>query len=119
MSTKDTNNPGLLSKVAKFVRNPTTNWTDLDKQEPEPDTGYSKQALKEMIERKRQNDFVRRREFDQLRKLRSHDPSGGNPDRSATNNAVSGDSRLVGRPHPRSSLASRTAMARLVCVERR
>ncbi len=79
MSTKD-NNPGLLSKVAKFVRNPTTNWTDLDKQDPEPDTGYSKQALKEMIERKRQNDFVRKREFDQLRKLRSRDPSAGNPD---------------------------------------
>ncbi len=79
MSTKD-NNPGLLSKVAKFVRNPTTNWTDLDKQDAEPDNGYSKQALKEMIERKRQNDFVRKREFDQLRKLRSRDPSAGNPD---------------------------------------
>ena len=79
MSTKE-NNPGLLSKVAKFVRNPMTNWTDLDKQDPEPDNGYSKQALKEMIERKRQNDFVRKREFDQLRKLRSRDPSGGNPD---------------------------------------
>ncbi len=69
------NNPSLLSKVAKFVRNPTTNWTDLDKEDPEPDTGYSKQALKEMIERKRQNDFVRKREFDQLRKLRNRDPS--------------------------------------------
>ena len=69
MSAKD-NNPSLLSKVAKFVRNPTTNWTDLDKQDPEPEAGYSKQALKEMIERKRQNDFVRKREFDQLRKLR-------------------------------------------------
>lgn len=79
MSTKD-NTPGLLSKVAKFVRNPTTNWTDLDKPDAEPDTGYSKQALKEMIERKRQNDFVRKREFDQLRKLRSRDPSAGNPD---------------------------------------
>ncbi len=79
MPTKD-NNPSLLSKVAKFVRNPTTNWTDLDKQEPEPDTGYSKQALKEMIERKRQNDFVRKREFDQLRKLRSRDPGADNPD---------------------------------------
>jgi len=79
MSTKE-NNSGLLSKVAKFVRNPTTNWTDLDKQDPEPDNTYSKQALKEMIERKRQNDFVRKREFDQLRKLRSHNPSGGNPD---------------------------------------
>ena len=80
MATKDNNNSGLLSKVAKFVRNPTTNWTDLDKQDPEPDNGYSKQALKEMIERKRQNDFVRRREFDQLRKLRNRDPSAGNPD---------------------------------------
>ncbi len=73
MSAKD-NNSSLLSKVAKFVRNPTTNWTDLDKQDPEPEAGYSKQALKEMIERKRQNDFVRKREFDQLRKLRSRDP---------------------------------------------
>jgi anti-anti-sigma regulatory factor len=75
MSAKENHNPSLLSKVAKFVRNPTTNWTDLDKQDPEPDAGYSKQALKEMIERKRQNDFVRKREFDQLRKLRSRDPS--------------------------------------------
>jgi len=79
MATKD-NTPGLLSKVAKFVRNPTTNWTDLDKPDEEPDTGYSKQALKEMIERKRQNDFVRRREFDQLRKLRSRGPGGANAD---------------------------------------
>ncbi|MEZ5640375.1 MAG: hypothetical protein R3E92_24875, partial [Burkholderiaceae bacterium] len=75
MSAKENHNPSLLSKVAKFVRNPTTNWTDLDKQDPEPDAGYSKQALKEMIERKRQNDFVRKREFDQLRKLRSRDPA--------------------------------------------
>ena len=76
MATKDINT-GLLSKVAKFVRNPTTNWSDLDVKEPEPETGYSKQALKEMIERKRQNDYVRKREFDQLRKLRNRDPSAG------------------------------------------
>lgn len=76
MATKDTNT-GLLSKVAKFVRNPTTNWSDLDIKEPEPESGYSKQALKEMIERKRQNDYVRKREFDQLRKLRNRDPSAG------------------------------------------
>ena len=80
MATKDNNNSGLLSKVAKFVRNPTINWTDLDKQDPEPDNGFSKQALKEMIERKRQNDFVRRREFDQLRKLRNRDPTAANAD---------------------------------------
>ena len=70
------NSPGLLSKVAKFVRNPTKDWTELDQQEPEQaDSGYSKQALKEMIERKRQNDFVRKREFDHLRKLRRREPT--------------------------------------------
>ncbi len=74
MATKD-NASALLSKVAKFVRNPTTNWEDLDKPVPEAESGYSKQALKEMIERKRRNDFVRKREFDQLRKLRNRDPA--------------------------------------------
>jgi ABC-type transporter Mla MlaB component len=69
MATKD-NNPGLLSKVAKFVRNPTTDWGDLEKEEPAQASEHSKQALKNMIERKRHNDAVRKREFDQLRKLR-------------------------------------------------
>ena len=63
-------NAGLLSKVVKFVRNPTTNWSDLDQQEADRESNYSKQMLKEMIERKRRNDFVRKREFDMLRKMR-------------------------------------------------
>ena len=67
---------GLLSKMALFVRNPTKDWSDLDRPEPSAEAGYDKQALKAMIERKRQNDFVRRREFDQLRKLRSREASG-------------------------------------------
>jgi hypothetical protein len=75
MATKD-DRPGLLSKVAMFVRNPTKDWSELDRTEPEQESGYDKQALKAMIERKRQNDFVRKREFDQLRKLRNRDPSG-------------------------------------------
>ena len=75
MAAKETV-PGLLSKVAKFVRNPTKDWSDLDRLDASPESGYDKQALKEMIERKRQNDFVRRREFDQLRKLRSRDGAG-------------------------------------------
>jgi ABC-type transporter Mla MlaB component len=74
MATKD-DRPGLLSKVAMFVRNPTKDWSELDRQEPDQESGYDKQALKAMIERKRQNDFVRKREFDQLRKLRNRDPS--------------------------------------------
>ena len=64
---------GLLSKVVKFVRNPTTNWSDLDQPELDKQSQYSKQMLKEMIERKKRNDFVRRREFDQLRKLRQRE----------------------------------------------
>lgn len=70
MATKD-ERPTLFSKVAMFVRNPTKDWAELDRIEPDQESGYDKQALKAMIERKRQNDFVRKREFDQLRKLRN------------------------------------------------
>ena len=68
---------GLLSKVVKFVRNPTTNWADLEPQETDRESSYSKQMLKEMIERKRRNDFVRKREFDMLRKMRRSEVMAG------------------------------------------
>jgi len=73
---EEENRSGLLSKVAKFVRNPTKDWSELDQKEPEAEGGYSKEALKEMIERKRRNDFVRKREFDMLRKIRSRESTG-------------------------------------------
>lgn len=73
MSKEETSSRGLLSKVVRFVRNPTVSWTDLDSIEADRESQYSKQVLKEMIERKRRNDFVRKREFDQLRKLRQRD----------------------------------------------
>lgn len=76
MATKETV-PGLLSKVARFVRNPTKDWSELDDLGANPESTYDKQALKEMIERKRQNDFIRRREFDQLRKLRRREGGAG------------------------------------------
>ena len=76
MPPKEENN-GLLSKVVKFVRNPTTNWSDLDQQEADRESSYSKQMLKEMIERKRRNDFVRKREFDMLRKMRRSEVMAG------------------------------------------
>ena len=68
--SKDDTASGLLSKLVKFVRNPATNWTELDSVDAEKDDSVNKQLLKEMIERKRRNDFVRKREFDMLRKLR-------------------------------------------------
>lgn len=71
MVKEENKSGGLLSKVARFVRHPTVNWSELENlNQDSEESQYSKQALKEMLERKRQNDFVRKREFDQLRKIR-------------------------------------------------
>ena len=67
--SKDDTASSLLSKLVKFVRNPATNWSELDS-DMDKDDSVNKQLLKEMIERKRRNDFVRKREFDMLRKMR-------------------------------------------------
>ncbi|SFD86012.1 STAS domain-containing protein [Paracidovorax konjaci] len=75
--SKEESSRGLLSKVVRFVRNPTVNWNELDSINEDRESQYSKQMLKEMIERKRRNDFVRRREFDQLRKLRQREALHG------------------------------------------
>jgi ABC-type transporter Mla MlaB component len=70
---KEETAPGLLSKMVRFVRNPATSWSDLDSAQTDRDEAMSKQLLKEMIERKRQNDFVRKREFEMLRKMRKRE----------------------------------------------
>ena len=46
MSKDESNNDGLLSKVVRFVRNPTVNWNELDNLEAERESQYSKQMLK-------------------------------------------------------------------------
>jgi anti-anti-sigma regulatory factor len=85
MAKDDSAIGGLFTKVAKFVRNPSTNWAELDQKDSDKESSYTKQALKEMIERKRRNDFVRKREFDMLRKLRRREAMGapGSADGSA------------------------------------
>ncbi len=61
----------FLRKVARFVANPATDWADLRAVTDEGrDLELEKSELKAMIERKRRNDFVRRREFDMLRRVR-------------------------------------------------
>ena len=72
---KDTTS--FFRKVVKFVANPATEWAEIDS--PPEDTReneYAKGELKAMIERKRRNDFVRKREFDMLRKVRREGLSG-------------------------------------------
>jgi len=78
MSTKDDSAPGgLLSRVVRFVRNPSSGFNENEGGEADRESSYSKQMLKEMIERKRRNDFVRKREFDMLRKMRRSEVLAG------------------------------------------
>ncbi len=71
MTTDPKDAGSFFRKVVKFVANPGTEWNDLS--EPAGavrETEFAKAELKAMIERKRRNDFVRKREFDVLRKVR-------------------------------------------------
>jgi hypothetical protein len=62
---------GFLRKVVRFVANPTTDWTELDAPSGDSaESDYAKTEIKAMVERKRRNDFVRKRELDMLRKIR-------------------------------------------------
>lgn len=77
MATKDDSAPGgLLSRVVRFVRNPGSGFSE-GEADSDRESSYSKQMLKEMIERKRRNDFVRKREFDMLRKMRRSEVLAG------------------------------------------
>src|SRR3989338_7744317 len=89
---------GFLRKVARFVANPTTDWTELDA--PSAGSGeseYAKTEIKAMIERKRRNDFVRKRELDMLRKIRRE---GLSPDNAL---ALSSPSNMDPDSRPQSS----------------
>lgn len=84
---KDTTS--FFRKVVKFVANPTTEWAEIGLPQDEArETEFAKSELKAMIERKRRNDFVRKREFDMLRKVRRE---GLSPEQLA---ALGGSSRL-------------------------
>ena len=80
---------GFFRKMVRFVANPATDWADLNtKLDDTREFDLEKSELKAMIERKRRNDFVRKREFDMLRKVRRE---GLSPDQLAS---LGGSSRL-------------------------
>ncbi|MFM7706383.1 MAG: hypothetical protein ACKO6D_16050 [Rubrivivax sp.] len=64
-----TDEDGFLRKVARFVSNPTTEWGEFNSRQFAR-SELDKTELKAMVERKRRNDFVRKREFDMLRRMR-------------------------------------------------
>ena len=79
----------FFRKVVRFVANPATDWIDLGaRQDDTRELELEKTELKAMIERKRRNDFVRKREFDMLRRMRRE---GLSPDQLAS---LSASSRL-------------------------
>src|SRR5688572_18455081 len=65
-------NESFFRKVVRFVANPATDWTELNSRQDgdSKELELEKSELKAMIERKRRNDFVRKREFDMLRRVR-------------------------------------------------
>jgi len=67
---KDVKDESFFRKVARFVTNPATDWTELNSRQDDPEGDVAKAELKAMIERKRRNDFVRKRELDMLRRIR-------------------------------------------------
>lgn len=75
---KDAPKPeSFLRKVVRFVSHPATDWADLNTiQRESAEADFAKSELKAMIERKRRNDFVRKREFDMLRKIRREGVTG-------------------------------------------
>lgn len=77
----------FFRKVVRFVANPATDWSDLNSRQGDP-LEIEKSEIKAMIERKRRNDFVRKREFDILRRMRRE---GLSPEQMAT---LGGSSRL-------------------------
>ena len=62
-------NRGFLRKVVQFVANPTMDWNDLQSR-PGDARELDRSELRAMVERKRRNDFVRKREFETLRRVR-------------------------------------------------
>src|SRR5690349_6816038 len=80
----------FFRKVVRFVANPATDWAELNSRQDSDvrETEMERSELKAMIERKRRNDFVRKREFDMLRKVRRE---GLSPEQLA---ALGGTSRI-------------------------
>ncbi len=82
-------NDSFFRKVVRFVANPATDWKEVGSRLDETrELEVEKTELKNMIERKRRNDFVRKREFDMLRQVRRE---GLTPEQLA---ALGGSSRL-------------------------
>ncbi len=76
MAQEDPPRRGLFSKVVRFVSHPATPWSQLDQPDPSAEP-RSREQIKDMLARRKRNDFVRVREFDLLRRLRNKEIVSG------------------------------------------
>ena len=69
--------PSFFRKVVRFVANPATDWADLDlRPQASRELEIEKTELRAMVERRKRNDFVRKSEFDMLRRVRREGLTG-------------------------------------------
>ncbi|THT95461.1 STAS domain-containing protein [Lampropedia puyangensis] len=112
---------GLLSKVVKFVSNPTKDWKELEsraspsQQSSTVADDLNAQQLRERIERKRRNDFIRKAEFAHLRKIINTRKKQRQPNLSASVLAQLASAQASGVD---SSVASRPVKSRSGTLEK-
>ncbi len=68
--TEPKDGESFFRKVARFVANPTSDWAEINSRQDDPEGDLAKAELRAMVDRKRRNDFVRKRELDMLRRIR-------------------------------------------------
>jgi hypothetical protein len=94
----------FFRKVARFVANPTTDWAEINSRQDDPEGDLAKAELRAMVERKRRNDFVRKRELDMLRRIRRE---GLTPDQLAAlaaSQSKLGDDERISEPNSKIDL---------------
>jgi hypothetical protein len=108
-------NESFFRKVVRFVANPATDWTELNsRQEDNKELELEKSELKAMIERKRRNDFVRKREFDMLRRVRRE---GLSPEQLASLGTSSRLDDSEARPSDNSPARPNAVKAKIDAIE--
>ena len=112
---------GFFRKVVNFVVNPrAAEPADPGFSDPDAESGdlrdseFGRSELKAMIERKRRNDFVRKRELDMLRKLRR---DGLTPEQLAALGASSGMADTQPGPDEGGPVADPDMKARIDAIE--
>ena len=99
--TEPKDGESFLHKVARFVANPTAEWAEINSRQDDLEGDLAKAELRAMVDRKRRNDFVRKRELDMLRRIRR---KGLSPDQLA---ALSSTSSQMDDPERNSEINSK------------